>query len=113
MLYFYFPGHYWPCERTQDRRSVSSAVYGFLPKYNFLTFKTFIFTGFWRNKFNASFTGPDVFHLDHELVVPVEMMKAHQYPLSWFTLESQDIQVGISQEHCKFSLEFPLAVVFY
>ncbi|XP_038013597.1 alpha-2-antiplasmin isoform X2 [Motacilla alba alba] len=52
------------------------------------------FHGFWRNKFNASFTGPDVFHLDDEFVVPVEMMKAHQYPLSWFTLESQDIQVA-------------------
>ncbi|XP_026653038.2 alpha-2-antiplasmin isoform X1 [Zonotrichia albicollis] len=52
------------------------------------------FHGFWRNKFNASFTGPDVFHLDNEFVVPVEMMKAHQYPLSWFTLESQDIQVA-------------------
>ncbi|NXA59789.1 A2AP protein, partial [Mohoua ochrocephala] len=52
------------------------------------------FHGFWRNKFNASFTGTDVFHLDNEFVVPVEMMKAHQYPLSWFTLESQDIQVA-------------------
>ncbi|XP_018774924.1 alpha-2-antiplasmin isoform X1 [Serinus canaria] len=52
------------------------------------------FHGFWKNKFNASFTGPDVFHLDNEFVVPVEMMKAHQYPLSWFTLESQDIQVA-------------------
>lgn len=49
------------------------------------------------NKFNASFTGPDVFHLDNEFVVPVEMMKANLYPLSWFTLESQDIQVGISR----------------
>ncbi|KAM4886734.1 alpha-2-antiplasmin isoform 2-T2 [Sylvia borin] len=52
------------------------------------------FHGFWMNKFNASFTGPDVFHLDNKFVVPVEMMKAHQYPLSWFTLESQDIQVA-------------------
>ncbi|NWV18610.1 A2AP protein, partial [Origma solitaria] len=52
------------------------------------------FHGFWRNKFNASFTGEDVFHLDNDYVVPVEMMKAHQYPLSWFTLESQDIQVA-------------------
>ncbi|XP_021406546.2 alpha-2-antiplasmin [Lonchura striata] len=52
------------------------------------------FHGFWRNKFNASLTGPDVFHLDNEFVVPVEMMKAHLYPLSWFTLESQDIQVA-------------------
>ncbi|XP_030916503.1 alpha-2-antiplasmin isoform X2 [Geospiza fortis] len=52
------------------------------------------FHGFWKNKFNASFTGPDVFHLDNEFVVPVEMMKAHQYPLSWFTLETQDIQVA-------------------
>ncbi|KFU87724.1 Alpha-2-antiplasmin, partial [Chaetura pelagica] len=52
------------------------------------------FHGFWRTKFDASFTGPDVFHLDNEFVVPVEMMKAQQYPLSWFTLESQDIQVA-------------------
>ncbi|XP_071431410.1 alpha-2-antiplasmin isoform X3 [Pithys albifrons albifrons] len=52
------------------------------------------FHGFWTNKFNISFTGPDVFHLDSKFVVPVEMMKAHQYPLSWFTLESQDIQVA-------------------
>lgn len=54
-----------------------------------------------------------MFHLDDEFVVPVEMMKAHQYPLSWFTLESQDVQVEISQEYSRFSLEFPLAVVFY
>ncbi|KAM6296594.1 alpha-2-antiplasmin [Aegotheles albertisi] len=52
------------------------------------------FHGFWRNKFDASFTGPDVFHLDTEFTVPVEMMKAQQYSLSWFTLESQDIQVA-------------------
>ncbi|KAM6110765.1 alpha-2-antiplasmin [Pterocles gutturalis] len=52
------------------------------------------FHGFWRNKFDPSFTGPDVFHLDNEFVVPVEMMKAQKYSLSWFTLESQDIQVA-------------------
>ncbi|XP_010304372.1 alpha-2-antiplasmin [Balearica regulorum gibbericeps] len=52
------------------------------------------FHGFWRNKFDASFTGPDVFHLDNEFMVPVEMMKAQKYSLSWFTLESQDIQVA-------------------
>ncbi|KAM9218412.1 alpha-2-antiplasmin [Leptosomus discolor] len=52
------------------------------------------FHGFWRNKFDASFTGPDLFHLDNEFMVPVEMMKAQKYPLSWFTLESQDIQVA-------------------
>ncbi|NXT80739.1 A2AP protein, partial [Zapornia atra] len=49
---------------------------------------------FWQNKFDVSFTGPDVFHLDNEFVVPVEMMKAQKYSLSWFTLESQDIQVA-------------------
>ncbi|XP_054064426.1 alpha-2-antiplasmin [Rissa tridactyla] len=52
------------------------------------------FQGFWRNKFDVSFTGTDVFHLDNEFVVPVEMMKAQKYSLSWFTLESQDIQVA-------------------
>ncbi|NXN27482.1 A2AP protein, partial [Nycticryphes semicollaris] len=52
------------------------------------------FHGFWMNKFDVSFTAPDVFHLDNEFVVPVEMMKAQKYALSWFTLESQDIQVA-------------------
>ncbi|KAM9525753.1 alpha-2-antiplasmin isoform 1-T2 [Guaruba guarouba] len=52
------------------------------------------FHGFWRNKFDPSFTGPDVFHLDNEFVVPVEMMKAQKYSLSWFTLESHDLQVA-------------------
>ncbi|NWR59406.1 A2AP protein, partial [Bucorvus abyssinicus] len=52
------------------------------------------FHGFWSTKFDARFTGPDVFHLDNEFVVPVEMMKAQKYSLSWFTLESQDIQVA-------------------
>ncbi|XP_009674203.1 alpha-2-antiplasmin isoform X2 [Struthio camelus] len=52
------------------------------------------FHGFWRNKFDASLTGPDIFHLDNEFMVPVEMMKAQKYSLSWFTLESQDIQVA-------------------
>ncbi|KAM6373085.1 alpha-2-antiplasmin isoform 1-T3 [Pluvialis apricaria] len=52
------------------------------------------FHAFWRNKFDVTFTGPDVFHLDNEFVVPVEMMKAQKYSLSWFTLESQDIQVA-------------------
>ncbi|NXI61001.1 A2AP protein, partial [Anseranas semipalmata] len=52
------------------------------------------FHGFWRNKFDASFTAPDVFHLDDDFVVSVEMMKAQRYSLSWFTLESQDIQVA-------------------
>ncbi|NXL92553.1 A2AP protein, partial [Alectura lathami] len=52
------------------------------------------FHGFWRNKFDANFTAPDIFHLDDRFVVLVEMMKAQKYTLSWFTLESQDIQVA-------------------
>lgn len=52
------------------------------------------FHGLWRNKFDASFTAPDAFHLSDDFVVSVEMMKAQRYPLSWFTLESQDIQVA-------------------
>ncbi|NXD11605.1 A2AP protein, partial [Nothocercus nigrocapillus] len=52
------------------------------------------FHGFWRNKFDASLTGPDIFHLDNDFMVPVEMMKAQKYSLSWFTLEPLDIQVA-------------------
>ncbi|XP_063258664.1 alpha-2-antiplasmin isoform X2 [Prinia subflava] len=81
---------------------VKEATHGQIPSFLqqlpentvMLLLNAIYFHGFWRNKFNASFTGPDVFHLDNEYVVPVEMMKAHQYPLSWFTLESQDIQVA-------------------
>ncbi|KAM6315465.1 alpha-2-antiplasmin isoform 3-T3 [Podargus strigoides] len=59
-----------------------------------LASRLYLQKGFWRNKFDVSFTGPDVFHLDNEFTVPVEMMKAQKYSLSWFTLESQDIQVA-------------------
>ncbi|NXO11759.1 A2AP protein, partial [Oriolus oriolus] len=53
------------------------------------------FHGFWRNKFNASFTELGTFYLDHGgRAVSVEMMKAYHYPLSWFTLDSHDIQVA-------------------
>uniref|UniRef100_A0A8V1AL22 Serpin family F member 2 n=1 Tax=Gallus gallus TaxID=9031 RepID=A0A8V1AL22_CHICK len=57
------------------------------------------FHGFWRNKFDASFTAPDAFHLSDDFVVSVEMMKAQRYPLSWFTLESQDIQYTWNTSH--------------
>ncbi|XP_006032910.1 alpha-2-antiplasmin [Alligator sinensis] len=52
------------------------------------------FRGFWRNKFDASLTGPDMFHLNDEFMVPVEMMKAPKYSLSWFTLDSLEMQVA-------------------
>ncbi|XP_058710232.1 alpha-2-antiplasmin isoform X2 [Poecile atricapillus] len=81
---------------------VKEATHGQIPSFLqqlpentvMLLLNAIYFHGFWRNKFNASFTGPDVFHLDSEFVVPVEMMRAAEYPLSWFTLESQDIQVA-------------------
>ncbi|XP_062448310.1 alpha-2-antiplasmin isoform X1 [Rhea pennata] len=56
--------------------------------------RVYLQKGFWRNKFDASLTGPDIFHLDNDFMVPVEMMKAQKYSLSWFTLESQDVQVA-------------------
>ncbi|NXD30176.1 A2AP protein, partial [Spelaeornis formosus] len=81
---------------------VKEATHGQIPSFLqqlpentvMLLLNAIYFHGFWRNKFNARFTGPDVFYLDNKFVVPVEMMKAYQYPLSWFTLESQDIQVA-------------------
>ncbi|NXQ40758.1 A2AP protein, partial [Catharus fuscescens] len=81
---------------------VKEATHGKIPSFLkqfpedavMLLLNAIYFHGFWRNKFNASFTGPGVFHLDYKSVVPVEMMKAHEYPLSWFTLDSQQIQVA-------------------
>ncbi|XP_006131341.1 alpha-2-antiplasmin [Pelodiscus sinensis] len=52
------------------------------------------FHGFWRDKFDPSQTGPDVFHLDDQFMVPVEMMKAQKYSLSWFTLDPLEVQVA-------------------
>ncbi|XP_062363180.1 alpha-2-antiplasmin isoform X2 [Cinclus cinclus] len=81
---------------------VKEATHGQIPSFLqqlpedtvMLLLNAIYFHGFWRNKFNPSFTGPGIFHLDNEFVVPVEMMKAEEYPLSWFTLESQHIQVA-------------------
>ncbi|KAM9117584.1 alpha-2-antiplasmin isoform 1-T1 [Pangshura tecta] len=52
------------------------------------------FQGFWRHKFDPSQTGLDVFHLDDQFIVPVEMMKAQKYSLSWFTLDPLEVQVA-------------------
>ncbi|XP_061461432.1 alpha-2-antiplasmin isoform X3 [Rhineura floridana] len=52
------------------------------------------FQGFWKNKFDPLLTKPSVFHLDDEHTVSVEMMRARDYPLSWFTLESLDVKVA-------------------
>ncbi|KAM6048770.1 alpha-2-antiplasmin isoform 2-T4 [Theristicus caerulescens] len=71
------------------------------------------FHGFWKNKFDASFTGPDVFHLDNEFLVPVEMMKAQKYSLSWFTLESQDIQASRSCSQAQTSRRSPMSLSSY
>lgn len=52
------------------------------------------FQGFWRNKFDPNLTKRDVFHLDEQFMVPVEMMQAHSYPLRWFLLEQPEMQVA-------------------
>uniref|UniRef100_A0A8D0L569 Serpin family F member 2 n=1 Tax=Sphenodon punctatus TaxID=8508 RepID=A0A8D0L569_SPHPU len=52
------------------------------------------FQGFWRHKFSPSLTAPDMFRLNDEFMVSVEMMKAQKYPLSWFTLDDLDVQVA-------------------
>ncbi|XP_067422082.1 alpha-2-antiplasmin isoform X1 [Emydura macquarii macquarii] len=52
------------------------------------------YQGFWRHKFDSSQTGQDIFHLDDQFMVPVEMMKAQKYSLSWFTLDPLEVQVA-------------------
>ncbi|XP_039742235.1 alpha-2-antiplasmin isoform X1 [Pteropus medius] len=52
------------------------------------------FQGFWRSKFDPSLTQRETFHLDEQFTVPVDMMKAHTYPLRWFLLEQPEIQVA-------------------
>ncbi|XP_037348122.1 alpha-2-antiplasmin isoform X2 [Talpa occidentalis] len=52
------------------------------------------FQGFWRTKFDPSLTQREVFHLDEQFTVPVDMMQAHTFPLRWFLLEQPEIQVA-------------------
>ncbi|XP_004684850.1 PREDICTED: alpha-2-antiplasmin [Condylura cristata] len=52
------------------------------------------FQGFWRTKFDPSLTQREVFHLDEQFTVPVDMMQAHTYPLRWFLLEQPEMQVA-------------------
>ncbi|XP_077021598.1 alpha-2-antiplasmin isoform X2 [Tamandua tetradactyla] len=52
------------------------------------------FQGFWRSKFDPSLTQRDTFHLDEQFTVPVDMMRAHKYPLRWILLEQPEIQVA-------------------
>ncbi|XP_030078000.1 alpha-2-antiplasmin [Microcaecilia unicolor] len=49
------------------------------------------FKGLWRNKFDPSLTTQDMFHLNEQDVVTVEMMNAQQYPLSWYPLNNLEI----------------------
>ncbi|KAJ7308881.1 hypothetical protein JRQ81_008156 [Phrynocephalus forsythii] len=52
------------------------------------------FRGFWKTKFDPLLTELSPFHLDEEFTVPVEMMTAQVYPLSWFTVDALDVQVA-------------------
>ncbi|KAJ6657266.1 hypothetical protein lerEdw1_002633 [Lerista edwardsae] len=52
------------------------------------------FQGFWRDKFNPDLTAPGMFHVDDEFIVSVQMMNSRKYSLSWFTLDSLEVQVA-------------------
>ncbi|XP_075710285.1 alpha-2-antiplasmin [Rhinoderma darwinii] len=52
------------------------------------------FKGIWRNRFDPSKTMPDVFNVNEEETVLVEMMHSAKYPLSYFVHEKLDSQVA-------------------
>ncbi|XP_054857484.1 alpha-2-antiplasmin isoform X2 [Eublepharis macularius] len=52
------------------------------------------FQGFWKTKFDPELTEPGMFYLDDEFAVSVEMMKAPKYALSWYNLDSLEVQVA-------------------
>ncbi|XP_007668099.2 alpha-2-antiplasmin isoform X2 [Ornithorhynchus anatinus] len=52
------------------------------------------FQGFWRTKFDPTLTKTDVFHLDEQFTVPVQMMKAQRLPLSWLSFDELEVQVA-------------------
>ncbi|XP_026547606.1 alpha-2-antiplasmin-like, partial [Notechis scutatus] len=52
------------------------------------------FRGLWRTKFNPLLTELSLFHLDEGSAVSVEMMKEWDFPLSWFSTASWEVQVA-------------------
>ncbi|KAM3934094.1 alpha-2-antiplasmin [Leptodactylus fuscus] len=52
------------------------------------------FKGIWRTKFDPAKTSPDVFTINDEEEVMVDMMHSTKYPLSFFRLEKLDSQVA-------------------
>ncbi|XP_078536276.1 alpha-2-antiplasmin isoform X1 [Lissotriton helveticus] len=52
------------------------------------------FKGFWINKFDPNQTSEERFYLSDQLMVPVQMMRASKYPLSYFEWDHADAQVA-------------------
>ncbi|XP_063812178.1 alpha-2-antiplasmin [Pseudophryne corroboree] len=52
------------------------------------------FKGVWKNKFDPSKTSQDIFYVNENETVLVDMMYASKYPLSYFVLEKLDSQVA-------------------
>ncbi|XP_069471471.1 alpha-2-antiplasmin isoform X2 [Ambystoma mexicanum] len=52
------------------------------------------FKGIWMNKFDPSQTSEERFYLSEQSMVPVQMMRAPKYPLSFSHLEHVDAQVA-------------------
>nr|XP_060612738.1 alpha-2-antiplasmin [Anolis sagrei ordinatus] len=53
------------------------------------------FQGLWTTRFDPQMTEPSLFYMEEEEVSTwVPMMKAEDYPLSWFTVEELDVQVA-------------------
>ncbi|XP_075052798.1 alpha-2-antiplasmin [Mixophyes fleayi] len=52
------------------------------------------FKGVWKNRFDPSKTTQDVFYINENETVSVDMMHAMKYPLSYFVLEKLDSQVA-------------------
>ncbi|KAG9485842.1 hypothetical protein GDO78_008755, partial [Eleutherodactylus coqui] len=52
------------------------------------------FKGMWRNRFDPTKTVPDVFNINDEEMVMVDMMQSARYPLSYFVHEKLDSQVA-------------------
>lgn len=51
------------------------------------------FTGEWLTRFDPHFTSTELFYIDENQIVNVDMMLGPKYPLSVFTLHELDAQV--------------------
>ncbi|XP_018101639.1 alpha-2-antiplasmin isoform X2 [Xenopus laevis] len=68
------------------------------------------FKGIWKNTFDPSLTSEEIFYINDDVGVPVEMMSAQKYPFSWFYLDG--IEGHVAKLQFKGNMSFVILMPF-